>query len=334
MGIKVGFVPLYRIQYPSSRYRVFQWFEPLRQEGFEPAWIEAPQGGTWMRLLYLPRLLLLARRSDVLYVQKRVLPIWVLRLVQRVNPRLVYDLDDAIYLQEAHRPLVQAMMHSATRVVVGNETLAAYARQFNERVVVIPSVVDAGLYCPPVGPRHPGDGRVVIGWIGMDPNRGDLVPMQDVFDGLWDRYGSQVVLRIVSGEPLVMETRLSVEFVPWSLEGGRQELQRFDVGIMPLDDNPWNRAKCGFKLIQYMAVGAPAVASPVGVNAEIVRDGQTGYLAESIEAWRDRLACLVDDPLARAEMGRAGRARVEQRYSAEALLPTLCGVLAQGAGRA
>jgi glycosyltransferase involved in cell wall biosynthesis len=333
-GIRVGFVPLYRIEYPSSRYRVFQFLEPLRERGFETAWIEAPQRSAGARLLYLPRLLHLARRSDVLYVQKRLLPIWVLRLVQRVNSHVVYDLDDAIYLREEHRPLVQATMRGATCVVAGNETLAAYARQFNGRVVVIPSVVEASLYCPPDGPRHPGDERVVLGWIGMDPNRGDLAPMPAVFDWLGERYGSRVVLRIVSGEPLEMETRLPVEFVPWSLGGSREELQRFDVGIMPLDDNAWNRAKCGFKLIQYLSVGAPAVASPVGVNSKIVRDGVTGYLAKDSEAWCDRLARTIDDRESRIEMGRAGRARVERRYSVEAVLPTLCDVLVEGARRA
>jgi glycosyltransferase involved in cell wall biosynthesis len=288
----------------------------------------------WRRLLYLPQLLRLAHRSDVLYVQKRLLPLWALQLLQRVNPRLVYDLDDAIYARAEHRSLVHAVLDTARWVVAGNETLAAYARQLNPRVVVVPSVVDTRLYCPAAGPRHPGDERTVIGWIGMDANRGDLAPLRETFDWLGEHYGSRVVLRVVSDEPLRMETRLPVEFVPWTLESSRRELQQFDIGIMPLDDTEWNRAKCGFKLIQYLAVAAPAVASPVGVNSEIVQEGHTGYLATSTEKWCQSLQRLIDDRAARVEMGRAGRAWIKRRYSVEAVLPTLCDVLVRGAARA
>jgi glycosyltransferase involved in cell wall biosynthesis len=333
MGIRVGFVPLYRVEYPSSRYRVFQFLEPLQKRGFVCALVQAPQGSAWRRLLYLPQLLRLAQRSDLLYVQKRVLPLWALCVVLRVNPRLVYDLDDAIYTRDVHRPLVDTMVRSARCVVAGNETLAAYVRKLNPRVVVIPSVVDADLYQPPRGARHPGDERTVIGWIGMDPNRGDLVPLQETFDWLGERYRSQVVLRVVSGDPLEMKTRLPVEFVRWTLAGSRRELQRFDIGIMPLDDTEWNRAKCGFKLVQYGAVGAPAVASPVGVNSEIVQDGRTGYLAAGTEEWCEGLRRLIDDRASREKMGRAGRAWVEHYYSVKAVLPMLCDVLEQAAVR-
>ena len=333
MGTRVGFVPLYRIEYPSSRYRIFQFIGPLQRLGFECVHIEAPQKNVWMRLLYVPRLLRLARHSDVLYVQKRVMPVWALRLVQRVNPNIVYDLDDAIYARDEHRPLAHAMMERAICVVAGNETLAAYARQHSEQVVVIPSVVDTEQYRPHIGPRHPGDDRTVIGWIGIDPNRGDLDPMQPVFDWLRERYGGRVVLRIVSGEPLKLQTRLNVEFVPWTLTDSRHELQQFDIGIMPLDDSGWNQAKCGFKLIQYLAVGTPAIASPVGVNGEIVQNGRNGYLARTIEEWCRRLQQLIDDPVRSAEMGRAGRALIEERYSVEAVLPRLVKVIEQGAQR-
>ena len=106
MGLKVGFVPLYRLEFPSSRYRVFQFMEPLRRHGFRCAYVEAPQRDLRMRLLYLPRLLRLALASDVLYVQKRTFPSWVLRLVRRANSHIVYDLDDAIYMNAGQKDRV------------------------------------------------------------------------------------------------------------------------------------------------------------------------------------------------------------------------------------
>jgi glycosyltransferase involved in cell wall biosynthesis len=330
--VKVGFLPLYRIQYPSSRYRVFQFLGPLRQRGYHCALIEAPQRNAWKRLTYVPRLLRLALSQDVLYVQKRTFQSAVLQLLKRVNPRIIFDLDDAIYLQPAQRPRVNALLQAAVIVVAGNEYLATYARQFHKGVVVIPSVVDTELYLPPVSARHGGDhGGVVIGWIGSDPNRGDMAPMRPVFDWLGERYGERVVLRVVSNHPLEMDARLRIEFVPWTLEDSRPALQQFDIGIMPLEDTEWNRGKCGFKLIQYMAVGAVPVASPVGVNPEILRDGETGYLTQRAEEWQDRLARLIEDEALRLRMGQAARQRVEGHYSVKAVLPTLMEVLERGA---
>jgi glycosyltransferase involved in cell wall biosynthesis len=221
------------------------------------------------------------------------------------------------------------MLAAAAVVIVGNEELGAYARQYNSHVVVIPSVVDVTKYCPPAGERHLGDDRVVIGWLGSDPNRGDFAGMESVLDWLADTYGDQVVLRVIGRRPLVMETRLSLEFVGWTRTGSLPALQQFDIGIMPLADTDWNRGKCGFKLIQYLATGTPAVAAPVGVNADIVVHGETGYLARSKEEWQRFLRRLIDDPERRAQMGMAGRHHIEQNYSIQVVLPRLQRVIEQ-----
>jgi glycosyltransferase involved in cell wall biosynthesis len=226
---------------------------------------------------------------------------------------------------------VDAILRAANIVVAGNEYLATYAREFNEQVVVIPSVVDTDSYLPLSGDRHPGDDRVIIGWIGSDPNRGDLASMRPVFDWLGEHCKERAVLRIVSDCPLGMETGLRQEFVPWTLASSRAELRQFDIGIMPLDDNEWNRGKCGFKLIQYMAVGAATVASPVGVNQEIVIDGETGYLAATAHEWQQRLASLIEDNQVRVQMGHAARKRVEQHYSVRAVLPLMVDAVRIGA---
>jgi glycosyltransferase involved in cell wall biosynthesis len=263
----------------------------------------------------------------VLYVQKRVFPGFFLKLLHLLNPHILFDMDDAIFLQEARHSLVDSALRSAAIVVAGNEYLASYARRLNERVAVIPTVVDTAIYVPPPRRRHPGEARLVIGWIGYDPNWGDLTPLKPVFDWLGDRYGQQLVLRTVGCRPLEMETSLCTEFVPWMLEGSLSALQDFDIGIMPLKDTDWNQGKCGFKLIQYMAVGVAAVASPVGVNQDIVRDGETGYLATATGEWRERLVRLIEDEALRLSIGNAARRRVEKCFSVKAVLPLLVTVL-------
>jgi glycosyltransferase involved in cell wall biosynthesis len=329
MAPTIGFAPLYQIQHASSRYRVFQFVDPLRQLGYRCRVVRAPEKRFVRRLAYVPEILALALASDVLYVQKRMFPIVLLRALERLNPHMIFDLDDAIYLRPSRKPLIDAILARAALVVAGNGHLADYARHLNPRVMVIPSVVDTDLYLPRPDASGEEEDRVVVGWIGSDPNRGDLAPLEPVFDWLGRRYGDCVVLRTVGRRPFESETSLAREFVPWTLEGSLAALQGFDIGIMPLDDTAWNRGKCGFKLIEYMAVSIPAVASPVGVNTEIVQDGQTGYLATTLEEWQDRLALLIEDASMRRKMGQLGRERVERSYSIKAALPLLVDAVEQ-----
>jgi hypothetical protein len=278
-------------------------------------------------LSYLTRLFALALQSDVLYIQKRTFPVWVLRMLRRLNPALIFDLDDAIYLQSWNTHRVKNILQISRTIIAGNRMLADHARQYNPHVHTIPTGVDIERYLPPTGKRHPGDPRTVLGWIGIDPNRGDLAPLKPVFDWLAPRYGDSLVLRTVGRRPLEMDTLLEVEFVPWTLETSLAALQSFDIGLMPLEDTPWNRGKCGFKLIEYQAIGAPAVASPVGVNSEIVRNGATGFLARNTNDWQVHLARLISDKDLRFRLGQAGRQHVEKHYSIQALLPRLIKVL-------
>lgn len=331
MKISVGLLPLYRIDYPSSRYRVFQFLSGLKEQGHKWSLVGAPQRNFARRLAYVPRLFYMALTHDVLFVQKRTFPLPVLAILKKLNPHIVFDLDDAIYLRPSRKPLIDAMLRASALVIAGNESLATYSRQFSDQVVLIPTVVDTDLYQPPSSARHPGDDRVVIGWIGSDPNCGEFVAMQPILEWLYGRYGDHVTIRIVSSQPLEIETAMNLEFVPWTLTESKAELQKLDIGIMPLEDTEWNRGKCGIKLIEYMAVAAAAVASPVGANRQIVTDGETGFLAATTEEWKNRLAQLIDDQSLRLRMGQLGRERVEQHYSVKAVLPLLIDALQAGA---
>ena len=325
--IRVGFIPLYNLHFPSSRYRVFQFLEPLSKEGFQGRILEAPERNPRKRLIYLPRLIRFAVQSEVLFVQKRTFPGWILRLLASLNPKLIFDLDDAIYLQPQRQKSVKEILKTARIVVAGNANLANYACSFNPKVTVIPTVVDTNLYHPYEGIRHPEEKRLILGWIGQNPNRGDLFPLKPVFDHLAVRFPGKLVLHVISSQPLKMDTRLGVEFIPWTMEGARTALQQLDIGLMPLDDTEWNRAKCAFKIIQYLATSTPAVASPVGMNQEVVSNGVNGYLASTPQEWTDRLSGLIMDENLRQVMGQRGRRLVIERYSVEAVLPLLVEVL-------
>jgi glycosyltransferase involved in cell wall biosynthesis len=134
-----------------------------------------------------------------------------------------------------------------------------------------------------------------------------LLPLKPVFEQLG------IIPRVIaSGDPA--ELGFSVEFRPWRLETEIQELQQVGIGIAPLPDTPWERGKCGVKLLQYMACGIPVVASAVGVHREIIRHGENGLLAESDTEWRESLNTLLHQPALREKLGCAGRRTVEQHY--------------------
>jgi glycosyltransferase involved in cell wall biosynthesis len=114
-----------------------------------------------------------------------------------------------------------------------------------------------------------------------------------------------------------------VRNVSWNEASEVDEILRFDVGVMPLPDEPWTRGKCGYKLLQYMGCALPAVASPVGVNRAIVGHGKTGFLASSTEDWRAALEALATSVALRRDMGREGYAKVQLDYSLAATAPRL-----------
>ncbi len=133
-----------------------------------------------------------------------------------------------------------------------------------------------------------------------------------------------VVVRAVgAGREAERDRFRDLELIEWSEANEVAEVQSFDIGIMPLQDQPFERGKCGYKLIQYMSCGLPVVASPVGVNAEIVREGFNGFLASNEDEWREALTMLITDGVLRDRMGRAGREIVVERYSLVSQAPRL-----------
>jgi glycosyltransferase involved in cell wall biosynthesis len=152
------------------------------------------------------------------------------------------------------------------------------------------------------------------------------VPLGDIVAG-----GGRV--RLVGADHVPAGLTAGGELRRWSEEREANDILEFDVGIMPLDDTEWERGKCGYKLLQYMVCGRPVVASPVGVNPEIVEHGVSGFLASTPDEWREALARLRDDPSLRARMGDAGRRRVEAGYTLDLAEPRLRSLLQSAAGR-
>ncbi|MEX6505028.1 glycosyltransferase family 4 protein [Jiella sp. M17.18] len=269
-----------------------------------------------------------ARELDLIWMEQEALP-WMPWLIEGgLLPRgipLILDCDDAVfhrYDMHSSRGVrwllgskIDAVMRRADLVAAGNGYLAARARSAGApRVEVVPTVVDAERYRP----RNRAGGAVTVGWIGSPSTTRYLDSVTGAVSRASAKAGFDCVAIGAKADQLGDGT-FSAQ--PWTEAAEVDLLQDIDIGIMPLPDTPWARGKCGYKLIQYMACGKPVVASPVGVNTEIVRHGENGFLAETEAEWEEALTRLARDPELRQRMGASGRRRVEREYSLQVQAP-------------
>jgi glycosyltransferase involved in cell wall biosynthesis len=346
--LSVLFIAPHPIEGPSTRFRIHQYLPALEAAGIS-ATVRPFLSSRLAPLAYRPGLaaklgitawgaalrlgdILRATRADLVYVLREAFPIGPAvfeRALEAASGRLAFDFDDAIWLRSTNyeNPIDRLrdfdrparLIARARRTVVGSELLADYARQYApspDRVVLIPTVVDTTQFRP--APR-PADGGIVVGWIGTPRNTSYI---QAIWPGLAAaaRRDPRIRYAFVGAEPFDAGDT-PVEFRPWTLAGEIADIQGFDIGIMPLPDDAQARGKCGFKLIEYMACGLAAVASPVGANVDVLRDGETGLLADTATGWEAALVDLAGDAERRRAMGAAGRARAVERYSLAAMAP-------------
>lgn len=333
----------------SSRVRFYQYFPALEAQGihcearplFEDEYLVDKYAGRGTSLAFLARAVrrrvsaCLERGADVAWIEYELLPWCPPGLEQRLAGRLppfVVEYDDAVfhrYDMRASRLVrrlfgrkIARMMTGAAAVVAGNGYLADYARRAGaRRVVEVPSTVDVSRFGPPA--REPSTRDVIVGWIGSPSTARYLSHLAPVAERLRAR-GLRLVL-VGAGE--AAPAGLASESWAWDERREPEHLASMDIGIMPLDDGPWERGKCGYKLIQYMAASLPVVSSPVGANLSIVEDGRTGLFASSPGEWAAALERLAADPGLRRSLGRAGRERAERHYSVEVQSRVLAGVL-------
>lgn len=224
---------------------------------------------------------------------------------------------------------LQTTVGSAALALCGNAYLAEYASRFCPQTKIVPTVVDLDVYR--IGHQHKPRKDVLIGWIGTPSTWTEYMsPMMPLLADVAEQGGARIVA-VGAGEAAAGHPML--DNLTWSEDTEVAHIQRMDIGVMPLTDTPWARGKCGYKLIQYMACGLPVVASPVGVNAEIVEHGVNGFLASSEAEWRKALATLLGDPALRKRMGLAGRRKVEEQYSLQVWGPRVAAMLRDVADR-
>ena len=295
----------------STRYRALQFFPLWREAGFEPAHVTA-SGGLRATL----NMLRLAARADVVVVLRKTFPAPLLWLLRRAARRLVFDFDDAIFCSTDGTPSptrmarFAAMARACDRILAGNAFLARQAAVFNPAVVLVPTGVDPARYR--VEADKPA-GTLDLVWIGSHSTRKYLAEAMP-----WLAAAAAKVpglrLKIIADFDL---PGCGVTTLPmaWRADTEARELAAAHIGIAPMRDDDWSRGKCALKVLQCMAAGLPVVSSRAGANAEVIRQGESGFLVSTPAEWAERIARLAEDADLRRRMGETGRRLVEADYS-------------------
>lgn len=330
---------------PGQRFRFEQYFGYLRQHGYDchlSYIINANDdkvlyaSGKYLHkaLLGLKAALkratdaLRGNRYDIIFIFREAFftgSTVFERLYARSGAKLIFDFDDAIWhfdVSEANKKLgflknpgkTAQIISRVDLVFAGNRYLADFARHYNEHVVIIPTTIDTDEYIP--GPFNEGE-EICIGWSGSITTIRHFQIVIPALKRIRQQYGSRVRFKVI-GDGAFKNTELGIQGIAWNKEDELKELRSIDIGIMPLPDDEWSRGKCGLKGLQYMALEIATVMSPVGVNSEIIRDGENGMLADGDEEWVRKLSELIDDKALRMRLGQAGRRTVVEGYSVHA----------------
>jgi len=327
---------------PSQRFRFEQYFGLLRENGHEPVVRPFLDEGA-MRILYRPGLFLqktwkvlrglcgrvrdmaAAMRCDMVFIHREAAPIgppvFELFVAKVLRKPVIFDFDDAIWIPNASSSNsfithfkryrnAETTCGLASVVSCGNAFLRDHAARFNPNAVINPTTIDTeGLHDRVKAYRA---GRPVIGWTGTHSTIRYLDRVVPVLARLEQEF--DFTFLVIADRPPDLALR-SLMFVPWDKATEIDDLLRMDVGIMPLEDDRWARGKCGFKALQYMALGIPAIVSPVGVNTEIVSHGVNGWVCGTDAEWEDCLRGILSSPGTLAERSSAARETVVGRYS-------------------
>lgn len=303
----------------STRYRALQLLPLLAERGWEA---EHRVAGKTAR----QRVALLRRASEVdaVVVLRRTFTPAMRWAIRRAARRLVFDFDDAIYTtahgsSRSRGRRFAAILRRCDEVWAGNETLAEAACGRRANVRVHPTCLDPHPYLDDdsasgIGSDADSHVGVTLVWIGSSSTRPYLEGLLPAL-GEAAKHVDKLKLKVVADFAPHAEGPLEIEPVAWSSEVEAPALRSSDVGLAPLPDDPWTRGKCGFKVLQYMAAGLPVIASPVGVQTELVTENETGLHADTDAAWIDGVHRLASDPTKRAAMGLAGRRAMLERYT-------------------
>jgi glycosyltransferase involved in cell wall biosynthesis len=355
--IKILFLPKYSLSGPSSRYRFYQYFEIIKTYDirfsvspfFRDSYVNIMYSSG--RKSYIEAFISFIRRFflffsffryDLIVIEYELLPYFPAifeKLLRIMRKNYIVDYDDAVFLKydlnkrsivkTIFRRKIEKVIQSAQAVITGNKYLYDYALKFNTNVHLIPTVVSRIRYdeVPPPVKKE----KFILGWTGSLTTSKYIIPLCTMFRDL-KREDIQINLIGFDKQLRYLLEGIDVNWIDWTQETEIEEIKKFSVGIMPLADDAWSAGKCGFKLIQYMACKLPVIASPVGVNKEMIVNGINGFLVSGIEDWKRSILFLADNPAEAMIMGKKGYAKFIDNYSLESVTEKYITVITSSIG--
>ncbi len=334
-------VPYPHGEAPSQRFRFEQYIPLLEQNGYQihfapfldkKTWSKLYKEGSFLKKItgiirsFVRRLItiLTIYKYDFVFIHREAShigpPIFEFIIAKIFRKKYIYDFDDAIWLAnysesnaKVHRLKaywkVKYCIKWAGQITVGNTYLSDYAKKINDNVTIIPTTIDT-LHYHNINTDY--DQQIVIGWTGTHSTMRFLDFLVPIIKKLEVRYDFE--FRVISNKEPDYDLR-SLNFMQWKRETEISDLNQISIGVMPLEHDIWSEGKCGFKCLQYMSLGIPAVVSPVGVNNVIVNHNVNGLLVESEQQWEDALEKLIQDKSERVRIGAAGKDTVAREYS-------------------
>lgn len=336
--MRILILPRYEINGPSSRYRFFQYLPYLKEQGWEIT-IRPLLGANYIKHLYEKApfplveivlgyfkrifLLLHKRKYDIIWVEQEALP-WLPPFLEKLliksKTKLVADYDDAVFHRyDLHRffliryllgKKIDMVMSTANLVLAGNEYLSDRAKENNSQSIeIFPTVVDTDKF---VSKGSSEKNYFTIGWIGSPSTKKYLFMIEEALKEIYN-IGNVKITLVGVGDLKFKD--FPTDNIDWNEQTEVEEISKFDVGIMPLVGGPFERGKCGLKLIQYLSCGVPVIGSPVGVNNQIIQHGINGFKADTLKDWIKYLRIMKEDSELRKKMGVEGRKFIIQNYS-------------------
>lgn len=348
--MKILYFTKYSRQGASSRLRSYQYFPKLEEQGFHvkvsplfnDKYLNQVYNGKTPKLLvvlaYLRRFLVIFKVTnyDKVIIEKELfpyLPAWFERLFKTFNIDFIVDYDDAIfhnYDQHTNKLIRQFLgkkidnvMRYSNCVIAGNSYLSVRAIKVGAtQVVIIPTVIDLKRYKQDKNVQYSSR---IIGWIGSPSTFKYVKQIEGVLEKLVEEY--DVFIHIVGSGSESLSFRKNVNYIQWTEHSEVEEISKFDIGIMPLEDSDWEKGKCSYKLIQYMGCGKPVVASSIGMNQEVVSNGENGFLVNSHQDWFEKLSFYLSHSEIAQKHGSKGFQRVKEKYNLTIALQKLISIL-------
>ncbi|HXA02557.1 MAG TPA: glycosyltransferase [Cytophagaceae bacterium] len=330
---------------PSQRFRFEQYLGILKKTGISfdisPFFDEGSFQILYKKGLHIRKLWGVAKsfikrwfllfsihRYQFIFIHREASPLgpaffeWIIAWVLR--KKIIYDFDDAIWLPNTsnenrivshlkwHRK-VSSICRWAYNISCGNQYLCEYASRFNKHTILNPTTIDSEHLHNKIKDQH--SEKVVIGWTGTHSTIRYLYLLLPVLKRLETKYDFTFLVIADKDPELPLK---SYQYLNWNIDSEVDDLLKMNIGVMPLEEDPWSQGKCGFKALQYMALGIPALVSPVGVNSIIVDNGLNGFICKDEQDWYEKLELLLKNEPERTLLGKAAREKVIQKFSVNA----------------